>query len=91
MTSRTTPEIRARIAELEARLTRLERDGTEVRAELDSLRREAAAARLRVPAYSTSAESTTPTTSAEKVRLFRSLFRGREDVFPTRFVSKKNG
>jgi superfamily II DNA or RNA helicase len=27
----------------------------------------------------------------EKVRLFRSLFRGREDVFPTRFVSKKTG
>jgi hypothetical protein len=24
----------------------------------------------------------------EKVRLFRSLFRGRGDVFPTRFVSK---
>ena len=25
------------------------------------------------------------------MRLFRSLFRGREDVFPTRFVSKKTG
>ncbi len=28
-------------------------------------------------------------TSYEKVRLFRALFKGREDVFPTRFVSKK--
>jgi hypothetical protein len=25
------------------------------------------------------------------MKLFRSLFRGREDVFPTRFVSKKTG
>jgi len=32
-----------------------------------------------------------PATSAEKVRLFRSLFRGRMDVYPTRFVSKKTG
>src|SRR5438128_1751872 len=32
-----------------------------------------------------------PRTSAEKVKLFRSLFRGREDIFPTRFESKKTG
>ncbi len=32
-----------------------------------------------------------PQTPAEKVRLFRSLFRGRRDVFPTRFVSKRTG
>ncbi len=37
------------------------------------------------------AEAPVPKTSAEKVRLFRSLFRGREDVFPTRFMSKKTG
>ena len=30
-------------------------------------------------------------TPTEKVTLFRSLFRGREDVFPIRFVSKKTG
>jgi len=30
-------------------------------------------------------------TSTEKVRLFRALFRGREDIFPTRFMSKKTG
>jgi hypothetical protein len=36
-------------------------------------------------------EATAPRTSAEKVALFRSLFRGREEVFPTRFVSKKTG
>jgi len=32
-----------------------------------------------------------PETPATKVKLFRSLFRGREDIFPTRFVSKKTG
>jgi superfamily II DNA or RNA helicase len=32
-----------------------------------------------------------PTTAADKVKLFRSLFRGRQDVFPIRFVSKKTG
>ncbi|MGH9423265.1 MAG: TOTE conflict system archaeo-eukaryotic primase domain-containing protein, partial [Thermoanaerobaculia bacterium] len=37
------------------------------------------------------AESRVPQTAAEKVTLFRSLFRGREDIFPTRFVSKKTG
>jgi superfamily II DNA or RNA helicase len=32
-----------------------------------------------------------PQTPADKVKLFRSLFRGRTDVFPVRFVSKKTG
>jgi superfamily II DNA or RNA helicase len=35
--------------------------------------------------------SATPITSAEKVFLFRSLFRGREDVFPRRWENQKNG
>jgi superfamily II DNA or RNA helicase len=30
-------------------------------------------------------------TPADKVRLFRALFRGREDIFPTRFTSRKTG
>jgi superfamily II DNA or RNA helicase len=32
-----------------------------------------------------------PKTPEEKVRIFRSFFRGRTDVFPTRFVSGKTG
>jgi hypothetical protein len=32
-----------------------------------------------------------PHTPADKVKLFRSLFRGRADVFPVRFVSRKTG
>src|SRR5947208_16466331 len=31
------------------------------------------------------------TTPAAKVRLFRALFRGRDDIFPTRFLSRKTG
>lgn len=32
-----------------------------------------------------------PRSPAEKVKIFRDLFRGRGDVYPTRFVSKKTG
>jgi len=32
-----------------------------------------------------------PRTPADKVKLFRQLFRGRTDLYPTRFVSKKTG
>src|SRR5262249_21650849 len=32
-----------------------------------------------------------PATAADKVRLFRSLFRGREDVFPRLWVNAKSG
>jgi hypothetical protein len=44
--------------------------------------------RVRLPL---SNEASAPRTSAEKVALFRSLFRSREEGFPTRFVSKKTG
>lgn len=45
---------------------------------------------IRVPP-SLAVEVPIPRTPADKVRLFRSLFRGREDIFPTRFVSAKTG
>jgi hypothetical protein len=65
---RTTPEIRARIAELEARLIQLERDRSKVRAELDTLRCKAVAVTLRVPSCSAPAGSTTPTTPSPRSR-----------------------
>jgi superfamily II DNA or RNA helicase len=40
-----------------------------------------------IPTQSVCAQST----PAEKIDLFRSLFRGREDVYPRRFESKKSG
>src|SRR5262249_35799703 len=35
--------------------------------------------------------ATAPRSPADKVKLFRELFRGRDDLYPTRFVSKKSG
>jgi hypothetical protein len=32
-----------------------------------------------------------PRSAGEKVKLFRELFRGRDDLYPTRLVSKKTG
>ena len=43
---------------------------------------------VRLPAV---AETTLPKTAAEKVRLFRALFRGRMDVFPRRWENAKLG
>lgn len=81
-----------RITDTEARLTSLERQRQEAREEVEALRDQ-----LEELSPSTAADvaddigAAAPPTSAEKVRLFRSLFRGRADVFPTRFVSKKTG
>src|SRR5258708_32032882 len=79
------------IAQEEARCARLEAEQAESKRRLAALRAELAALsaepeiRVRFPVV---AEAPVPQTSAEKVKLFRSLFRGREDVFPTRFVAK---
>jgi superfamily II DNA or RNA helicase len=64
--------------ELEARITALR---TELEAHSPTAR----------PPPAPPSDISTLQTPAEKVRLFRSLFRGRPDVFPVRFVSKKTG
>jgi len=86
--------LRDAIAQEECLLAKLEVKQTESRHRLTVLLAELAALdteveiRVRLPV---SPMATTPRTSADKVRLFRSLFRGREDIFPTRFVSAKTG
>lgn len=87
-------EVLEAIVQEEARLARLdsERAATEARlarlkATLDSF---ASQPQIQVT-IPLAAENRVPQTAAEKVALFRSLFRGREDVFPIRFVSKKTG
>jgi len=82
----------ARITEAEKHLAALDRQRVEVRGRLDALRAElleTRAAQLQIAQLPTCYGA--PITAAEKVRLFRSLFRDRADVFPTRFVSKKTG
>ncbi len=82
------------ITQEEASLARLEADQADSRTRLGTLRAELASLgaapeiRVRVPI---AVDSHAPKTSVEKVKLFRSLFRGREEVFPTRFVSRKTG
>lgn len=87
-------ELVAAIAEEEAHLARIEAEQAAARSRLQGLRAQLASlgieptirVRLRL-----AASTPAPNTRADKVRLFRSLFRGREDVFPTRFVSRKTG
>jgi hypothetical protein len=78
----------------QALLARLDREQADARARLAALHAELASSgtepEIRVRLRQ-SIEAPVPHTSAEKVKLFRSLFRGREDVFPTRFVAKKTG
>lgn len=87
-------ELLASIAEEEARLAKVEADQAAARGRLAGLRTELAALgaepeiHVRLPL---AVDAPAPRTPAQKVNLFRALFRGREDAFPTRFVSKKTG
>ncbi len=74
-------ELRAQLAELEARLTSL-------REELTSLPAEPASG-FTLPIFSPANHA--PVSNAEKIALFRSLFRGREDVFPRRWKNPRTG
>ena len=82
--------IGARLDEEMLRLHRLEAERVEAKARVEALRGE-----LGTFALDRDVESGGPTnpprTAFEKVMLFRQLFRGREDLYPVRFVSKKTG
>ncbi len=81
------------IATEEARLARLEAERGEAQGRLATLRAELASPSAEPPigGRMSAAATPTPRTPAQKVSLFRSLFRGRDDVYPTRFLSKKTG
>src|SRR2546422_7712764 len=80
------------IAQEEARLARLEKELEESRTALESLRTVLAAGRLPPPTAPVVIPSrTAPVTSSEKVALFRSMFRGREDVYPNLGTNAKTG
>ncbi len=81
------------IAKEEMSLRRLEAEQVEAKARLSALQNDLAAldvapAPVREPVTSL---ADGPRTPADKVKLFRQLFRGRPDLYPTRFVSKKTG
>ncbi len=77
----------------EARLRTLETERAETEGRLRELRATLVTvdAAGRVQTGPSREGPTPPRSSTEKVRLFRSLFRGREDLYPTRWVSKKTG
>src|SRR2546426_1807822 len=80
------------VAREEARIARLERELKESRAALESLRTELEAGRSSPPSAPALIPSApVPATSSEKVALFRSMFRGREDVYPKLWTNVKTG
>lgn len=91
--TRSRDDIARELAAAEARLAEIERTAAETRISIESLRSELGAALAVAPAMirplPLATNGPVPQTPAEKVSLFRSLFRGRLDVFPTQFVSKK--
>jgi hypothetical protein len=91
---RTKDAILSELAAEQAKLASLDRTREQARAKIEALRSELAVATA-TPAFhlrfSSAASSHAPDTPSDKVKLFRSLFRGRSDVFPVRFVSKKTG
>jgi hypothetical protein len=84
----------ARITELVARLTALERERAEILAKINTLRSvrsEEAAAIKAVPSAKAGDPIDRNSTIEKKIALFRRLFRGRSDVFPIRWENRTTG
>jgi superfamily II DNA or RNA helicase len=79
----------SRLEQLERELVDSERRHAQLTAQLDEARAELA--RIDEQHRSPKAQHASALTPEQKVAVFRTVFRGREDVFPTRFVSKKTG
>ena len=87
-------EARTRVDELERRLASLDRERAHVAAQLDEARKAASALATEAESKAASpqdASVTMASPTADKVALFRGLFRGREDVFPRRWDNPRSG
>ncbi len=93
MTSPSPEELREAIAREEARVARLEDERRLAQGRLDALRNELAALGARASGRLLPAipEPARPETSAEKVTLFRQLFRGRDDLYPKLWTNATTG
>lgn len=92
--TRTREELAGELANEEAQLAEIDHAQQSARTRIAALRAELDARSTPPPTSTVTPPSTggsVPRSPAEKVSLFRSLFRGRPDVFPTRFESKKTG
>jgi superfamily II DNA or RNA helicase len=87
-------ELLAEISREESRIADLQAEVKEANGRLTVLRDQLAAAPLvpiAVQPKTHPATAAAPPTNATKVALFRSLFRGRDDVFPRRWENEKKG
>ena len=87
-------ELEPEIIREELRLAALKAEVETTTTRLAALREQLAAyplTRVIVPPEASPATAVAPATNAAKVALFRSLFRGREDVFPRRWENAKKG
>ena len=83
----------AALEEEEAQLRRLDAERVDTKARADALRAQitAMAAAPAAGPHPVLTSAPAPRSPVEKVGLFGRLFRGRDDVYPTRFVSHKTG
>ena len=84
-------DLRRRIREEEARLADLERERADVSRELSRLRRELAESEPPPAVAVVPSRGKPPESREEKISLFRTLFAGREDVFPRFWRNRKTG
>ena len=79
------------IADLQRRLLELDRERADVRAALEQLQGQVTASEVQTATspVADAVASATVLSNTEKIALFRSLFRGRDDVFPRRWENKK--
>jgi hypothetical protein len=83
--------LEAELAAEEQRMRELDEERGRAKKRVDELRTQLASAASAPALVSAPVAAAAPQSPREKVRLFRSLFRGRDDLYPTRFVSKKTG
>jgi superfamily II DNA or RNA helicase len=83
-------DIARQIAGLKGRLMTLDQERSEIMSRLTALEL-AAATRTDKHLLLGASRVTTTSSTAEKISLFRALFRGREDVFPSRWENHKSG
>ncbi len=81
------PEPREQLKKLQRELAQIDRQRRSVADEVQKLR--AILSTENIPRSGTPVHAHSP--EADKIRLFRSLFSGRDDVFPRRFESRKSG
>ena len=81
------------VANLQRRLAELDRERESVLTALEQLKLQGEPELQAAPSFQlvTDAAATTALSNADKITLFRSLFRGREDVFPRRWENPKTG